>query len=254
MSRILKITNFCSMRLLFGLMDIVFLATLISCVLGRPAIPSIDRRSPVVENSDLPPAVSSVCEGGMNATTILNMTSFGTDGVMMTKGMCAPANKTAIASSPEEERGLEERQNCAVAPNNCVSRFGNMFQGHGWVSKCGATCTSSCYYGSGGPNPYDCAHITDSLYNNATKLFVLQPYEFILLTYATCGTGIQNQIGFSSIGCSQTMIYDTQDWSGIGNYLAFNCQSQQGARGGRCTGDTRLFQNVPDYYIQIYRN
>jgi hypothetical protein len=66
-------------------------------------------------------------------------------------GISAVSTRTDASNfSAVEERGLEERQNCPVAPNNCVSRFGNMFQGRGWVSKCGATCTtvrmlSFCY-------------------------------------------------------------------------------------------------------------
>lgn len=118
------------MRLLYGLVDLILLATLISCVIGRPTTPSITRRGqylqvlkffyrrklPIgylfgqnsflmlptvdnVENNDLPPAVKTVCEGGMDATTILNSAPFGTDGVMMTKGMCTPVNTTVPAPS-----------------------------------------------------------------------------------------------------------------------------------------------------------
>lgn len=46
------------------------------------------------------------------------------------------------------------------------------------------------------------------------------------------------------------MIYDYRDWAGVGNFLAFNCQASQGARGGNCLADTGIYTNVPDFFIQ----
>lgn len=44
MKRTSKITNSTSMRLLFGLMNMIFLATLITCVLGVPTNPPVERQ------------------------------------------------------------------------------------------------------------------------------------------------------------------------------------------------------------------
>jgi hypothetical protein len=46
------------------------------------------------------------------------------------------------------------------------------------------------------------------------------------------------------------MIYDYTDWAGVGTFLAWNCQAAQGARGGICIGDTGIYTNVPDFFIQ----
>jgi hypothetical protein len=46
-------------------------------------------------------------------------------------------------------------------------------------------------------------------------------------------------------------IYDYQDVAAISNYLAWNCQAAQGARGGVCRANSGLYQpSVPDFYVQ----
>lgn len=225
---------------------------LLSIVYAMPT----ERRSPQVDDPSLPAAVKSICKGGMNATTILESKAFGQDGVTITTGYCTPDSDSdpaadLVAAAPVPVA----RPVCVTAPNNCASRFGGQFQGNGWVGKCGAPCQSACYPGSNGPNPFDCQFIFNSMWQQNPPLFTLEPNNFVLLTHYSCGTGIQNQIASSPIGCSQKMIYDYPDWASIGSYLAWNCQAPQGARGGKCTGTTGLYQpSIPDYYVQVYPN
>lgn len=237
---------------------LLVLFSLLLFVNARPLIDSND--APIakrynVSDPSLPPAVRTVCSGGMNATTITNATMLP-GGVSMITGKCAPPTIGSSGNdSDPADRLAVEHPSCPTALNDCVNRFGSQFQGNGWVSKCGAPCSSSCYQGLGGPNPNDCQHIANSLYSQNPQLFVLNPNNFVLLSYQSCGTGIQNQIAASSIGCPQTMIYDYTDWGAVAQYLAWSCQAAQYARGGRCTGNTGLYQpGTNDFYIQVYTN
>lgn len=48
-----------------------------------------------------------------------------------------------------------------------------------------------------------------------------------------------------------TRIYDYTDVAQISNYLAWNCQGAQNARGGACTATGGIYQtSVPDFYVQ----
>lgn len=219
--------------------------------LAAPAIVHVPRAySP--NDPDLPPAVQTVCQGGVNATTVANSTTFAA-GVVLTVGTCAPSN---VGTEPFTVDAVPAvRPACATAANNCQSRFGSQFSGNGYVAKCGAPCTSSCYPGTNGPDPNDCQHIVNSLYAQSPQLFTLSTNNYLLLTYQTCGIGFQNQIAGSSIGCSQTIIYDYTDVAQISNYLAWNCQGAQNARGGACTATGGIYQtSVPDFYVQVYQN
>jgi hypothetical protein len=113
-----------------------------------------------IDDPSLPAALKSVCKGGMNATTVLESKPFGSDGVVITKGYCTPPDSDSgsgtavhpisvltfcidirmpavnLAASPAS------RPSCVTALNDCVGRFGGLFQGNGWVSKCGAPCFS----------------------------------------------------------------------------------------------------------------
>ena len=84
------------------------------------------------------------------------------------------------------------------------------------------------------------------------EVFTVEPGSFLLYTVSTCGTGIQNQIAANPTNgaCSRKMIYDYTDWAGVGNYLAWNCQAAQRARGGICMANSGIFTNVPDFFIQ----
>lgn len=230
-----------------------FVLFLLSIALALPI--TLERRDEILaeDGESLPKALDSVC-GGRNATTILTSKAFGTHGVRITTGVCSPPESESTSDSNSVD--LEARQaSCRTAPNNCIQRFGTMFQGNGWVNKCGAQCDSSCYPGSNGPDPNHCQFIFNSMFAEQPQLLTLEPNNFLLLTYRSCGTGIQNQIASGPDGCSTKMIYDYSDWAAIGRYLAWNCQAPQGARGGRCVGRTGLYQgNIPDYYVQVYQN
>jgi len=221
------------------------------------AIPTNLRRALTVNDPSLPASVRSICKGGQNATTILDSKAFGKNGVVVTTGVCAPPVSSSPSSPSDSDLAnlAVIQPTCVGALNNCISRFGTMFQGNGWVGKCGAPCASACYPGSGGPDPNHCQFIFNSMYGNNPQLFTVEPNNFVLLSYKSCGTGFQNQIASSPVGCSQKMIYDYQDWAAIGSYLAWSCQAPQGARGGKCLGTTGLYQsNIPDYYVQVYPN
>jgi hypothetical protein len=100
----------------------------------------------------------------MNATTVLESVPFGDDGVVITKGYCTPPDSdsdsgTAVRSilvltfcfdvfMPAVNLAAVpvRRPTCVTAQNDCVARFGGLFQGNGWVSKCGAPCFSVCLY------------------------------------------------------------------------------------------------------------
>lgn len=244
--------------MMFSAFNLVLFFSLWSTILARPFLsaPSLVPRAYDIEDPSLPAAVKTVCIGGANATTVMDSLPYGTDGAFLTTGSCAPPETTTSDSSDTpSDSSLAARQACRGTPNDCVSRFGTQFSGQGFVSKCGAPCTSACYPGSGGPDPNDCQFMINSLYNNSPQLFTLTANKFLLFTYKTCGIGLQNQIASSPVGCSQTMVYDYSDIGSVARYLAWNCQGSQGARGGRCTGNTGVFQsNIPDFYVQVYRN
>ncbi|KAG8789389.1 hypothetical protein FRC15_009441 [Serendipita sp. 397] len=234
-------------------------------VLARPTTnlgSSLVRRGYDPADPRLPPAVNTVCPGGLNATTVDDSTSFGADGdVTLTIGSCqssttnATTTTTTTSSSSTNDdspSGLSSRQFCRTAPNDCVRRFGTVFQSSGFVQKCGATCNSACYPGSGGPDPNDCEHIIAAFATEQAQLFKLEIVtKYFLFTYKSCGIGIHNTIAASTNGCSRTMVYDYVDLGAVARYLAWNCQGAQGAKGGRCTGTTGVYiPQVPDFYIE----
>jgi len=236
-----------------ALSSLLFAVSLLcTSTLSRPLNPPSVTLVPRVYNpndSDLPPSVLQVCEAGVNSTSVSNSTMFGNSQVVMTTGACTPANVT------DPVMGADSVQTCMTAANDCQSRFGSLFQGNGYVGKCGTPCDSTCYPGSNGPDPNDCQTIANSLRTHNPLVFTLNPNNFLLLSYKTCGIGFQNQIAASSIGCSQQIIYDYPDMADVLQYLAWNCQSSQGARGGRCTSRSGVYQStVPDFYVQVYPN
>lgn len=235
----------------------MLMITLCSSTLSRPlSAPSIVNvpRAYSPNDPDLPPAILTVCDGGVNATTVDNSTVFS-EGVVLTTGSCTPAN-IAVASVESVENIPAVRPSCPSAANNCASRFGSQFAGSSVVGKCGAPCSSSCYPGSNGPDPNDCQFIINGLLAQSPQLFTLSQNKYLLLSHGTCGVGFQNQIAAPSVGsCPQTILYDYQDVATIANYLAWNCQGAQGARGGACRANAGLYQpSVPDFYVQVYQN
>ncbi|CCA68364.1 hypothetical protein PIIN_02230 [Serendipita indica DSM 11827] len=236
---------------------IFFLTCLLLSPVTFSAPANIVPRAYEINDPSLPPSVRSVCENGPNSTTVSNSTRLA-NGVTMTTGYCrgkVTLPNGRIAQNFNATAAGVSRPTCPSALNNCISRFGTQFQGNGWVSKCGARCDSTCYQGSGGPDPNDCQYIANQLWGRQPALFTLDPGTFVLLTYRSCGTGIQNQIVSDGSGCSQKMIYDYPDWAAVAQYLAWNCQGFQGARGGRCNGSSGIYvPNTSDFYIQVYTN
>jgi len=236
--------------------------------------------------SRLPPAVWKMCTGGPDATIVHSSTAVqGTKELVLTTGSCinndtdttgsttgstteSTTESTVPIPAPSqanetETTSLAARDWCPTVPNTCQWSFSSVFPGdwinRGWVQKCGASCSSSCFpidTGGPGPDPNDCQRIFNSMLARPDQVFALEPNNFLLFTVRTCGVGIQNQIAANpwNWGCSQKMIYDYRDLAGVGNFLAFNCQAAQGARGGICVGDTGIYTDVPDFFIQVYGN
>ncbi|PVF93804.1 hypothetical protein CPB86DRAFT_829039 [Serendipita vermifera] len=89
---------------------------------GRPLDLKIMPRVIQVDDPSLPPALDSICPGGLNATTVESSEPFGTGGVVVMTGFCNP---TETSSENDIVPELAARQvSCPTAPNNCVSRFG----------------------------------------------------------------------------------------------------------------------------------
>ncbi|KAG8830825.1 hypothetical protein FRC18_007572 [Serendipita sp. 400] len=136
----------------------------------------VPRRTYHPSDPDLPPSVLSVCSGGVDDTTVLNSTAFNIHGVTITTGRCGNGITSYSGVGPMPTGDADRpvvRPVCPTAPNNCISRFGTQFQGNGWVSKCGARCDSTCYPGSGGPNPYDCQYIFNNLWAENPRMWLL---------------------------------------------------------------------------------
>jgi len=237
-------------------LNVALFCSLWSSIFARPflATAPLSRRGYSLSSDDprLPAAVQSICPGGLNATTVSSSIPFGTGGASLTTGSCKPQ-----APAPASNNTVN-RATCQTAPNDCSSRFSSewgQYSGQGFVAKCGDPCSSTCYPGGDGPDPNDCQIMINTLYAQSQQLFTLGPNAFYLFSDQTCGIGIQNQIASSPIGCSQTMVYDYSDVASIAQYLAWNCQAAQGAQGGRCLGNTGLYQlSIPDFYVQVYRN
>jgi hypothetical protein len=142
----------------------------------------------------------------MNATTVLESKPFGSDGVVITKGYCTPPDSDSdsgtalrpisvltfcidicmpavnLAASPAS------RPTCVTALNDCVARFGGLFQGNGWVSKCGAPCFSVCLY-TKRPTPFlpPYPHILTPLFTRARHA-ILDPTDPTPLTASLFST------------------------------------------------------------------
>jgi hypothetical protein len=221
----------------------------ITPVATPPPVPTITGASTPQGNSPasvdpklVPPAVDTVCDGKKGIPQSVNKTPFFN--VTITAGDCPPVKPNPRPSITSKL--LRPQAGCNYPPNICSS-----FPGGGNIlgfAQCGAQCNSDCYFGSGGPDPNDCEKIFNYFRTRPDKIFQVGPNKFLLFTYGTCGTAIQNQIGNQGQDCNTSIIYDYPDWGNVGSYLAWNCQGNQGARGGKCQNPANNF------YIQVYRN
>ncbi|CAG7850186.1 SubName: Full=Uncharacterized protein {ECO:0000313/EMBL:CCA72953.1} [Serendipita indica DSM 11827] len=237
---------------------LVLVTTASSLIEARPMLESPVRRAYSVDDPSLPAAVRTICDGGVNATTVLSSTELLFNGTVghLTTGTCTLPQVGQASSGPSGGDGLRA-PSCPTARNNCAIRFGNNGFDSNAVSKCGAPCTSSCYSGNpgGGPDPNDCEYAIGLLFARNPQLFTLPTGGYNLFTWRSCGIGIQNQIVSSGAPCTQRMQYDYADVANVARYLAWNCQAAQNAHGGRCTADSGVYvPNFPDFYIQVYRN
>ncbi|PVF93805.1 hypothetical protein CPB86DRAFT_829040 [Serendipita vermifera] len=121
------------------LMGLILLVPIHSITVeGRTSDLKLVPRAIQADDPSLPSALASICPGGLNATTVDSSEHLGAGGVVVATGFCNPPE---TSSEEDTVPKLAARQSCPTAPNDCVSRFGTMYQGDGWVSKCGAPCT-----------------------------------------------------------------------------------------------------------------
>lgn len=99
---------------------------------------------------------------------------------------------------------------------------------------CGAPCTTHCHAGSGGPNPNDCSTLANEYVNDGT--FVVPSGYYGSWSYASCW--MSNYHGTDLVYC-----YDSNNWAGVVNYLAWHCQGTTGDNGGQCD-----FYNEPSSF------
>ncbi|CAL1697152.1 unnamed protein product [Somion occarium] len=110
------------------------------------------------------------------------------------------------------------------------------------VNVCGTHCNTRCFKpAGGGPNPFDCKVIANLLNKNRKNdnVFTIPAGEgLIKMAYRSCTTYFANQAGVDEQYC-------LSDWAGHVDSLAFNCQAQQNAHGGKCVADDQR------WYIQV---
>ncbi|KIP07112.1 hypothetical protein PHLGIDRAFT_118362 [Phlebiopsis gigantea 11061_1 CR5-6] len=107
---------------------------------------------------------------------------------------------------------------------------------------CGAPCTTYCNSGSGGPNPNDCTAMSNAQANQGT--FLISPGTAIYWTYASCQVYMNNRL---SPAQDIVYCYDWNNWAGVVNYVAWNCQGTTGDNGGSC----HFYDNTGISWLQV---
>ncbi|EKM54024.1 uncharacterized protein PHACADRAFT_122718, partial [Phanerochaete carnosa HHB-10118-sp] len=91
----------------------------------------------------------------------------------------------------------------------------------------GAPCTTYCNEGIGGPNPNDCSVLASQWQNDGSFT--------IGSGYTACRVDTSDQDLY--------YCYDSSDWAGVVNYLAWNCQAS--SPGGSYNGGScRFYDNA----------
>ncbi|KZS97295.1 hypothetical protein SISNIDRAFT_493458 [Sistotremastrum niveocremeum HHB9708] len=104
---------------------------------------------------------------------------------------------------------------------------------------CGAPCTTYCIGGSGGPNPNDCSVIATDYHNDGE--FTLTANNYLIWTYGSC------EISMYANGQDIVYCWDYNNLAGVINYVAWNCQSQENAKGGTC----QFYGNTDISYVKV---
>jgi len=93
-----------------------------------------------------------------------------------------------------------------------------------------APCTSYCNTPAGtGPDPNDCLQMINADADSGS--YTIAAGTYLVWTWETCQVTQNNQL---TDGSDITYSYDWDHWSGVVNYLAFNCQAAENAQGGSC--------------------
>lgn len=138
-------------------------------------------------------------------------------------GSVAVVNATHIAGIPVVHTTCELKD---PAPPQTRDESTSLTKKSGY-DLCGAPCTTYCQSGSGGPNPNDCSTLANEYVNDGT--FTVSPGYYESWSYASCWVGMSNYYGSDLVYC-----YDSNNWAGVVNYLAWNCQGTTGDNGGQC--------------------
>ncbi|GJE97413.1 hypothetical protein PsYK624_136300 [Phanerochaete sordida] len=106
---------------------------------------------------------------------------------------------------------------------------------------CGAPCTTYCNRGTGGPNPNDCSTLASENQNNGQ--FDLPAGQTWYWNYGTCQVWQINTSGGNEYYC-----YDQNNWAGVVNYLAWNCQESTGGYAG---GSCHFYDNTGVGWVEV---
>ncbi|KZV93366.1 hypothetical protein EXIGLDRAFT_749194 [Exidia glandulosa HHB12029] len=178
--------------------------------------------------------VAQACPEGSSSHSVDSVSFFLESGIKMTTGSCAPSNSTLAARAA---RG-------AVASSPLPD-------GREPGDECDTPCKTVCFDGHKSPDAADCQVIFDALLTRDDRQFCLHRTDgFVLYTFKSCGTSFTNQIVGSDE--PQPLNYCYRDWAGAGHWVANACQSDSEAAGGKCVAAFGSFQDVPDWYMQVY--
>ncbi|KAF9457113.1 hypothetical protein BDZ94DRAFT_1302111 [Collybia nuda] len=112
------------------------------------------------------------------------------------------------------------------------------------VNVCGNTCLTNCFQpAGGGPDPNDCHVISDAL--KFASVNFGDPINIgtgatntVVMTFASCKTFFLNQ-------AITPLMYCKNDWAGVIDFVAPNCQATQNAHGGNCVAEDQT------WFIQV---
>ncbi|PFH48733.1 hypothetical protein AMATHDRAFT_105233, partial [Amanita thiersii Skay4041] len=102
------------------------------------------------------------------------------------------------------------------------------------TNECATPCSRICFLGQvgTGPNPNDCHVISDSILFNSENIG----------PFLNISTGTNNTISYTFRSCEAFIV--NQDFTPIAQTIdnvAFNCQAQQNAHGGKCVSSDERY-------------
>ncbi|KAI1734560.1 glycoside hydrolase superfamily [Xylaria scruposa] len=166
--------------------------------------------------------------------------------------LCVPGTEVVVDTVEVDGQTVTTSQ-CDLVPSQRQSR--NARHARPVLSArnrnlCGAPCTTYCNGGTGGPDPYG----TSNPLHNCSALaaahndgggFNIAPHSIQYISMASCRAWIVNNSDEDQYYCS-----DQNNYAGVINYLAFNCQASTG--GGPYDGGSCHFYDNPYIgYVEV---